>query len=152
MSDELSDACRTGDVARVQACIARGVDVNSKCSLGKTPLIEAVSHDRPEIVRLLLARDELYIGEYDFGETALHYACLKGSAGSVALLGQDRRMTSQIINMRDITGETALMLAVYDGHLSCVEEMAKLDGVDWEMKNGKEESLEDVARWAFTIS
>ena len=55
-------------------------------------------------------------------------------------------MNSNIFNIKNIDGDTALMVAVYYNHLSCVERMAELDGVDWETKDEDGESLEDVAR------
>ena len=98
-------------------------------------------------MRILLAWDELDITYIDsFGCTALHWACYKGRAECVALLGQDSRMNSRIINIKNNAGNTALVYAVEENYLPCVERMAELDGVDWETRNMKEESLEDVAR------
>ena len=78
--------------------------------------------------------------------SALHYACSEGNTECIALLGRDRRMTKDILNAVNEQGKTALMLAVELGHLSSVEEMAKLEGVDWKTANEDGESLEDVAR------
>jgi ankyrin repeat protein len=171
MSDELYKACADGDVAKAQACLARGVNVNDKYC-GLTPLMIAVLHNNIEIVRILLARDDLDITttyfngitalHYACGKdirathihgcyTALHFACYKGSAECVALLGKDRRMNSNIINTKNNYGNTALMMAVQHDNLSCVEMMAELDGVDWETTDEDGESLEDVARWVFDI-
>merc|ERR1719318_613896 len=55
-------------------------------------------------------------------------------------------MTRNIINKKNTWGATALMVAVTNNKLSCVERFAMLDGVDWETKNQDGESLEDVAR------
>jgi ankyrin repeat protein len=151
MSAELYQRCERGDVATVQVCLARGKNINAK-HYGQTPMMAAVRRNNIEIVRILLARDDLDItATYGNGNTALHWACYKGNAECVALLGQDRRMTINIINIKNNKGETALMKAVERNHLSCVEMMAELDGVDWETKNKDGESLEDVARWAFAI-
>ena len=126
--DKLTDACRRGDVATVQTCLAKGVNVNSKNVFRDTPLITAVYRNQREIVEILLVRDDLDIAVTNpVGNTVLHYACFEGKADCVALLGQDRRMTRQIINRKNKFGSTALMVAVLYGHLSCVEEMAKLD-------------------------
>ena len=62
----------------------------------------------------------------------MHDFGLKIVLKCIALLGHGRRMTRQINNMKNSSGDTALIWAVVHGHLSCVEEMAKLDGVDWE--------------------
>ena len=146
MSVELHEACKEEDVGTVQACLARGVNVNAKHD-GVTPLITAVWYNNIEIVRILLARDDLDIAATNAaGRTALHNACYKGHAECVALLGKDRNMNSKIINTKTNGGVTALMVAVEENYLPCVERMAELDGVDWETRNMKEESLEDVAR------
>jgi ankyrin repeat protein len=151
MSAKLYEACETGNVATVQACLARGVNVNDKY-YGQTPLKAAVRRNNIEIVRILLARDDLDItATYGNGNTALHVACYTGNAECVAVLGKDRRMNSNIINIKDNFGETALMKAVEHNKLTCVEMMAELDGVDWETKNKDGKSLEDVARWVFAI-
>jgi hypothetical protein len=41
MSEELHEACETGDVATVQACLAREDNINAKRD-GLTPLMAAV--------------------------------------------------------------------------------------------------------------
>ena len=146
MSAKLYKACLAGNVATVQACLARGVNVNAKHN-GNTPLIIAVIYNNIEIVRILLARDDLDIAATDDVGNALHWACYNGYAECVALLGQDRRMNSKIINLKTENYETALVLAVERNKLSCVERMAELEGVDWEAKNKHGESLEDFARW-----
>ena len=87
MSEELYEACRAGDVATVQACLARGEDVNAKRD-GVTPLMAAVWGNNIEIARILLARDNLDIAATNSsGLTALHWACMMNYAGCVALLG-----------------------------------------------------------------
>ena len=121
--------------------------INIKNNAGNTALVYAVMQNNIEIVRILLARDDLNIAATNAaGRTALHNACYKGHAECVALLGKDRNMNSRIINTKTNGGVTALMVAVEENYLPCVERMAELDGVDWETGNMKEESLEDVAR------
>ena len=147
MSTELWKACQAKDVTK-----ARGVKVNAKKRNSEPPLMTAVWGNNIKMVRILLARDDLDIAATNAnGNTALHWACAMGYAECVALLGKDRRMTSNIINIKSNYGATALMWAVQNNHLPCVERMAELDGVDWETKNKKEESLEDIARWVFAI-
>ena len=151
MSAELYQACREGDVATVQAFLARGVNVNAKYLYSDFPLKGAVFGNNIEMLRILLARDDLDIAATDSGYTALHFACAYGYAECIALIGQDRRMTSNIINIKNNCGVTPLMEAVKNNQLSSVQRMAELDGVDWETKNEAGESLEDVARWVFLI-
>merc|ERR1712129_84933 len=80
------------------------------------------------------------------GWTALHWACYNNRASLIAIFGQDRRCSPAIINMRDSDGMTAVMVAVYFGHLDCVKEMDKLEGTNFRTKNAAGETLVDVAR------
>ena len=98
----------------MQACLAIGVTINSKYQYSRTPLISAVQHNQLEMVRILLARDDLDMEattNYS-GSSALHYACGNGFADCVALLGQDRRMNKPIVNRKTILGNTTLVWAV----------------------------------------
>ena len=144
--ENLNLACVTGHVDTAQACLASNVNINDKSYFGNNPLMTAVTHNKLEIVKILLARDDLDLAVTDtYGETALHMACESGYADIVALICQDRRMTGQIINMKTNRGDSALMRAVSRGNLSCVERMSELEGVDWETKNNSGQSLEEVA-------
>ena len=78
--------------------------------------------------------------------TALHMACLNNRAAIVAVLGADRRVTREVLNMKDGYGDTALMTAVKHGYVDCVKEMAKLVGVNWDTKNVMGENLKTVAK------
>ena len=145
-SENLYNASKAGDLATVQACLAAGVDVNARQSNGWTPLIAALAYKHSQVVTALLSCQNIGISTTtDYGRTVLHWACWYGSSECVALLGKDRRM-EHMINAKDTNGDTALVLAVEQGYLACVEEMAKLNGVDWETKSGNGKSLEDIAR------
>ena len=54
-------------------------------------------------------------------------------------------MTPEIINKENGNGKTALMLAVEESSLYCIEELRELDGVDWNTVNKQGEYVEDVA-------
>ena len=136
MSAELNKAYLYGDVTTVQACLARGVDINAE-SFGYTPLIAAVTYNNLEIVRILLARDDLDIAATNsYGNTALHVACMNGSAECVTLLGQDRRMTSSIINIKCNVGNTALMWAVINYKKKFLHELVKHERVSLDLREG----------------
>ena len=140
-------ACKSGDAATVRMCLARGADVNIKYFNGSTPLMTAISHNNPQVVTVLLASQHLDIAAADNQErTALHWACSANNAACIAILRADRRLTVEMVNRKDTCGSTALMWAVNNGFLSSVEELAKLEELDWETKNKDGESLEDVAR------
>jgi outer membrane protein assembly factor BamB len=54
--EELWDAARTGDVARVRAALDKGADVNAKSRYGATALSFAADKGHTEVIRLLLDR------------------------------------------------------------------------------------------------
>ena len=73
----------------------------------QTPLMNAIIYKQLKLVKELLNSDDLNLAavSYHTGDTALHFACVSDS--SVALLGQDKRMTSQILNIKNNGLETA---------------------------------------------
>ena len=136
--------CKTGDVTTVRSCLSASVDVNTKDYDGDTPLFLAIYRNHPQVVNELLYRQDIDLAVVNsFGRTALHRACLMDMAGIIPILGS--RMSGHMLNIKDRYGYSALMLAVCHGHLSCVEEMAKLEG-DWQTRNKWGQTLEDVAR------
>ncbi len=87
--------------AVVRLLISRGADVNKPDSFGCTPLMHAVSGDNDKIVSFLLTSGarvgDRAGGRFGRGDqlTALHYACLYGTAPIVKLLlshGADVKM------------------------------------------------------------
>jgi ankyrin repeat protein len=59
---ELTDAGWNGDVAKVQALLAQGTDVNSENEFGKTALHLTSEAGHEAVVKLLLARVRTSIG------------------------------------------------------------------------------------------
>ena len=111
-----------------------------------TPLLAAVYNNHDDIVAELLDYQNLYfLAADDFGNTALHMACQRDMSEVVSLLGDDQEMTPDIINKENENGKTALMLAVEESSLYCIEELRELDGVDWNTVNKQGEYVEDVA-------
>ena len=53
---------------------------------------------------------------------------------------QDAWCTPVLLNVKDNAGRTPLMLAVYLGYLANVRELARVEGVDWETRNTREEA------------
>ena len=144
----LLNACEIGDVATVRSCLSSGADVNCTDRYADTPLGWAVCNNHPQVVSVLLARHDIDIAADNMTRiNALHIACLMGSSDVIPLLGRSIHMTVSLLNTKDCRlGKTALMWAVENGNLSCVKEMAKLEGVDWETKNDEGQTLEDVAK------
>ena len=57
------------------------------------------------------------------------------------MLGADGRCSPDILNMTDGNGETAFMAAVRCGYLECVNELSKLQGVDYGIQNNEGETV-----------
>jgi len=114
--------------------------INMKDNDGTTALMMAVEKGYLDCLKEMVKLD-LDIAAVDgIGGTALHWACYN-HAGSISVLGRDRRVTREVINMKDNEGRTALMVAVQEGKLDSVKEMAKLEGVDWKEIVEKLQSL-----------
>ncbi len=107
----LATAVERGDLPRVRALIAQGVDANARRVDGTTALHAAVHADRLDMVQALLAAGAMAAAADRYGVTPLYLACLNGNADIVARLleaGVDP-------NTADPTGETALMTAARTG-------------------------------------
>ena len=145
---DLCEACGAGDMQAVETILARGeVDVNGGGQYGYTPLIYAMQYNQASIVTRLLSIPHIRLDcTNGYGRTALHYACVYNRASVIAIFGQDSRCSPAILNMRNSMGWTAVMMAVYRGHLDCVKEMDKLEGTNFRTKNYAGDTLVDVAR------
>ena len=53
-ADNLTDAIAVNDLAKVKEFLAKGVNVNSGCSSGQLPIMEALGDDKAEILDFLL--------------------------------------------------------------------------------------------------
>ena len=146
--EQLFTACRTGDADTVGSIIAtRHVDLNSKDEAGVTPLHEAIYNNQAEIVTLLLSTAEvkLTVTSDHNGGTGLHGACYFNFVPIIRIFAQHKRCTPAILNMKNKTGETALMVCVRDGYLDGVKELAEVVGADFDTQNEKGQTLMEVA-------
>ncbi|SPN98622.1 uncharacterized protein DNG_01667 [Cephalotrichum gorgonifer] len=87
---ELSNATRYGNIAVVKQLLEDGVDVNSRDSQGRTPLLRASRGGHPAVVHLLLeygANTELKYNEY-YNYTPLSRAAMEGHVEVVRILLQ----------------------------------------------------------------
>ena len=146
-NERLLAACEAGDLTTVRSCLSASVDVNTKDGYGgSTPLHLALLYKHPQVVTELLYRQDIDLAVVDCdGYTALHLACAWDMSAIIPILGS--RMPVHVLNIKDNEGITALMVAVEFGHLSCVQEMAKLEGVDWQTRNSRGDTLEDADRY-----
>ena len=84
--DKWTGVCEGGDLATVQACLRTDVNINSRDTYGRTPLLTASRSNQLEIMKILLPKDDLDLAaynDYDIdgvlfvhggGGTVLHYA------------------------------------------------------------------------------
>jgi ankyrin repeat protein len=126
--DALCAVVRAGILPEVVRLVIKGVEVNARDSLGMTPLLYAVTVDKPEIVGFLLehgadanARQLLRTGEKTDpltrdGQTVLHAAVSHGNAQIVQLLLVAHAQTE----VPDANGSTPLDHAVLDGQVEIV--------------------------------
>merc|ERR1711892_1645281 len=142
----LCDACEDGDEKEVLAIIETGeVDVNEVFD-DSTPLISAIVWKRPNIVRTLISNLNTRLDVVDSkGYTCLHWACYHDSAEIVKILGSVSRCTPDLINMKSVGGDSALMVCVWRASVDALKEMSKLEGCDLESKDAKGLTLLEVA-------
>ena len=140
---QLTNACMVGDIAKVEAILAKGdVDVNSVDSGGCTPLYYAMMFNHPNIVSKLLATADIKIDATDsYGETGLHEACGNNNVECIKLFTKDKRCSPEILNMRDKNGESAVIAAVKRGHLDSVREMATVPGIDLSIRSSDGQTM-----------
>jgi len=102
--------CKDGNLAKVQAALARGEDVNSKNSNGTTALMHAVMDKHNSIVKLLLDQPAVDVNVKNIhGGTALHWAVGSNNAEGARML-----LLHKDFNSANVTNKsnTALMIAV----------------------------------------
>ena len=146
--EQLCDACEAGDDDMVQAILSAGVvDVNSANKYGDIPLFRAIQSNHTSTVKMLLSNP---CTKFDItnsnGQTGLHVACFYNSDAVIRVFGSDIRCNKDIVNLKENSGDTAVMVAVGWGNLDCVREMAKFEGTDFGTKNREGATLIEVAK------
>ena len=113
----LHSASEGGDVSIIETMLSRGFDVNSRDSLGTTPLMVAAAKGEMQAVDFLLLKGADLSLTTDIGRNLLH-AAVEG--GNVAIV---KRMFSQNIpiDSSDNDGVTSLMIAASKNDLQIVE-------------------------------
>lgn len=108
-------------------------NADQKNKNGITPLMYAARQGRPEVVELLLSRDDVDVNAKDLGDqTPLIYATMFGRRGVTELLlsrdGVD-------VNAKTLFGQTPLMWAARLGHQAVTEVLLSHSGVDANAKS-----------------
>lgn len=105
----------------VKYLISKGCDVNTRDSIGKTPVQQAALSGNPDIVRFLISQNADIFTRDSLGSSSLHYAAMGGDATIVRLL-IDKNID---INLKDKCGRTALHDAIRPGNEQTIELLIK---------------------------
>jgi ankyrin repeat protein len=139
--DDLVEAARNQDPARVRALLTRKVDVNARSDDGSTALLWAAHWNDVATADLLIRAHADANRANDFGMTPLSRACTNGSAPVVELLLN----AGANPNTRIATGETPIMTCASTGNADAVRALIAR-GAD---VNAKEPSQnQDALMWA----
>ncbi|MCC6051246.1 MAG: ankyrin repeat domain-containing protein [Thermofilum sp.] len=124
LSRELFEACKKGDVKRVEELLDEGANPNARDERGRTPLHYAVLSGAEKIVELLVSRKAEVNARDAEGKTPLHYAVQRGDLYTVERLVKARAD----VNAQDNLGVTPLDLARKSGYQQIAELLAKAAG------------------------
>ncbi|KAL3877330.1 hypothetical protein ACJMK2_035060 [Sinanodonta woodiana] len=142
-SDDLNlalvKAAIEGSVECVELLLDYGADINATDVDGDTALIMAGSNGHEKVVKCLLDRGCMVsiIGSSDL--SVLHRAAWDGMISVVKLLLQsDKKQVKELLEAKEMFGDTPLMLACAQGHLEVTDVLIKA-GSDLFARNQDEE-------------
>ena len=117
-------ATRIGSHQKLKWLLNRGCNVNSRNSIGETPLMLACNNGKKvnyTIIHTLMAHESnIHIKNWQ-NQTALHYAATTGNIAVLRLLfecGSDK-------NLRDKDGKTPLHICIEKNHTFGIEYLSK---------------------------
>lgn len=113
-------AAGTGDLARVEALLAGGADVNAADAEGLTPLHAAAFGGHADMIRLLAGRGARTDAQDAYGFTPLHAASRDGHLGAVEALVE----AGADVNVQDAEGFTPHAMASLMHHAAIVDYLA----------------------------
>ena len=126
----VTQAVMRGDIAMVQTLIESGhVDLNfGTGTLCMSPLIQAISHRRLEIVELFCKTDGVLLNQADWcGRTPLLVACTFGDVETARMLLADDRVD---VNKADENGNTPIMEACRRGSVELAQLLLMVHTLD----------------------
>ncbi|XP_055384094.1 L-asparaginase [Condylostylus longicornis] len=143
-------ACAEGNFEMVQYLLLQGVSVHKKDRFDRTALLEAISGNYHDIIRLLMKCGAHLTGS---SRAVGEELCLAASKNSVARL-ESLRLAGADLSQEDISGRTALHLAALHNHIEVIEflldknvnkthlDMLKLSPLDYAIKADNEKVIE----------
>ncbi|OHT03205.1 hypothetical protein TRFO_29516 [Tritrichomonas foetus] len=105
----------------------RGMDINSKNSLGKTSLILASENGFSDIVDYLLSFEEIEVNAGNDRGTALHYAVLNGHLSVIKLLCKHKDID---LNALNANAETPLFVACRHSFIDIIKYLVGLPKIN----------------------
>ena len=117
----LFDAIRSGEVRKVQAALAQGLDANATTALGQTPLMLAASLGSVQIVHLLLDRHASINAKDQNGATALLTA---STSGHFAVIRELLKRGGNI-NSSNEAGMTPVLAAIMSDQFGVAEYLVR---------------------------
>ena len=136
----LHSAAEGGDVSIIEMTLSRGFDVNSKDSLGRTPLMIAAAKGKKQAVDFLLSKGA-DPSLKTLTEKKLLHAAVEG--GNVAIV--ETVLSLDIpVNSIDKDGLTPLMIAVSNNKLETLEFLLS-NGADPFLKDEKERNVLNIS-------
>ncbi len=103
--DDLLEAVKLGNLDKVKAMIASGIDVNAKNKDGLTAVMVAAWAGKPELLKAMIAAGADVNAKDKFGNTALHFAAAIGDAKWVKDLSTGKHPSIKVKSTKKVTGE-----------------------------------------------
>jgi len=140
INEDLMEAVRRGDAARVEALIAKGANVNASWRYGETPLFFACDRGFTPVVKVLLEHGaEVNIKDTFYGMTPVARAADKDHVDIV-----------KILLAKGADADSVLMSGAEDGKLDLVKEAlgtgkVKKESLSWALSAATREKHPEVA-------
>ena len=154
VSQEFLEACRMGNLGRVNYCLSHGADVNATYQYGPTPgwiarkaetsgLMLACQLGYPSVVARLVEEQDLDVNFQDKdGFTAAYLAAMLGLTDCISALA---RVDTVDWTKADKNGYTPLYWALYNGNTKIVDIIVSQSNIDYNVMTNDGYTLSDAA-------
>jgi ankyrin repeat protein len=143
---EIHDACKQGDLAKVQQLLAADTTLlQAKTPEGKSPLHMATGWGQTDIVNFLLDAGADIHATNNNGGTPIHVAASQNQPACAAILVS---RGANLEDVRQLGGMTPLAIAVLKGNLEVAEQLLKLGANPMAKLQGRATILQVAGRRA----
>lgn len=123
MNKELLEALKTSDIDRLEALIAKGVDIKQKNELGFTPLLIAACHGQIKMFEHLLKKKYAQVTEKNIhGSNVLILAAYYGQIEMFEYIVKNHNVD---VKEKNNNGDTVLHFAAANGQIAMFEYLLK---------------------------